>query len=59
MARSQEDRQDARPRPDNQPVHEGEERARRRRGRNLAILAVLIAFCVAVYLVALTRMGGL
>ena len=31
---------------------------RKRRGRNWALLAVLVAFVVLVYFVALIRMGG-
>jgi hypothetical protein len=31
---------------------------RKKRGKNLALMAVLIAFVVLVYLVALVRMGG-
>jgi len=31
---------------------------RRRRGKNLALLAVLVAFVVLVYIVAVIRMGG-
>lgn len=31
---------------------------RAKRGKNLAILAVLVAFIVIVYFVALVRMGG-
>jgi hypothetical protein len=31
---------------------------RKKRGKNLALLAVLLAFVVLVYIVALVRMGG-
>jgi hypothetical protein len=31
---------------------------RKKRGKNLALMAVLLAFVVLVYLVALIRMGG-
>ncbi len=37
----------------------GSELVRQRRRRNWALLAALIAFVVVVYLVALTKMGGL
>lgn len=31
---------------------------RRQRGKNLALLAVLVSLCVLFYLVAIVRMGG-
>ncbi len=31
---------------------------RRQRGRNLALMAALIAFCVLIYLVTIVRLGG-
>ena len=36
----------------------GEEFRRRRRGRNYALMAVLLAFVVVVYFVSLVKMGG-
>ncbi len=35
-----------------------QEAGRRQRGRNLAILAVLLGFVVLIYLITLVRMGG-
>ena len=35
-----------------------EEAGRRQRGRNLAILAVLLGFVALIYLITLVRMGG-
>ena len=35
-----------------------EETSRRQRGRNLAILAVLLGFVALIYLITLVRMGG-
>ena len=32
---------------------------RKVRGKNLAVMAALIAFCVLIYLVTLVRMGGI
>ena len=31
---------------------------RKQRGKNLALMAALLAFCVLVYLVTVVRMGG-
>jgi len=38
--------------------HQGLERAAGQRGKNLALLAVLVAFVVLIYVVAVVRMGG-
>jgi len=38
--------------------HQGLKRAAGQRGKNLALLAVLVAFVVLVYIVAVVRMGG-
>ena len=34
------------------------ETQRRQRGRNLALMAALIGFCVLIYLVTIVRLGG-
>ena len=47
---------------DNHPpqptVHEAEERWRRKRGKNIALLVVLLGLVVLIYVVAVVRMGG-
>jgi hypothetical protein len=40
------------------PNREGEEFARARRGRNIAIAIGLVAFVAIVYIVSIVRMGG-
>jgi hypothetical protein len=48
----------AEPPPGAGPQHEAQARARRLRGRNLAVLFALLAFIVLIYLVTLVRLGG-
>ena len=40
------------------PNREGEDFAKARRGRNIAIAVGLVAFVVIVYMVSIVRMGG-
>ena len=40
------------------PSHEGEDFARARRGRNIAIALGLIVFVVLVFVVTIVRLGG-
>jgi hypothetical protein len=40
------------------PNREGEDFAKARRGRNIAIAVGLVAFVVIVYIVSIVRMGG-
>ena len=40
------------------PNREGEDFAKARRGRNIAIALGLVAFVVIVYVVSIVRMGG-
>ena len=44
--------------PPREVEHEAQARARRLRGRNLAMLFALLAFMVLIYLVTLVRLGG-
>jgi hypothetical protein len=40
------------------PSHEGEDFAKARRGRNIAIALGLVAFVIIVFVVTLVRLGG-
>ena len=40
------------------PKREGDDFAKARRGRNIAIAVGLVAFVVIVYIVSIVRMGG-
>jgi hypothetical protein len=40
------------------PKREGDEFAKARRGRNIAIAVGLVAFVIIVYVVSIVRMGG-
>jgi hypothetical protein len=46
--------------PSEVPVTKAERRAffRARRGRNIALLLLLLGFCALVFLITLTRLGG-